>query len=308
MDQLRQRILDVAALIPAHKPVVYLDYPVHTNIGDLLIEKGAERFLSSLGYDVVERRSAYDFCQLSMKRVNHDMTIVLHGGGNFGDLYDAHQLFRERVIERFPDNRIVMLPQTLYFESEERLKACAALFSRHNNLHVCLRDEQSLATFQGYFSNPAYLLPDMAHFLWGDFPLPHTTVHDERTLFFARTDKEMSAFPDQGRGATDWSDLIRPQDEFLHRLLRKLHAKHHMIAGRWSLYPAWRMFLRDRLIDRAEQFIADYDAVVTNRLHMAIFCLLTGRKATMADNSYGKLSSYYSTWLKDMPNACFIAS
>ncbi|MDI5788788.1 hypothetical protein PO124_11350 [Bacillus licheniformis] len=43
----------------------------------------------------------------------------LSGGGNFGDLYPHFQQFRERVVEHYPDNRIVILPQSIYYEHEE---------------------------------------------------------------------------------------------------------------------------------------------------------------------------------------------
>lgn len=306
MEFLRQRLFDITALIPARNPIVYLDYPVHTNIGDLLIERGADHFLSYYGYNVVERRSYYDFCACAVKRVDRDMTILLHGGGNFGDLYDQHQVFREKIIETFPHNRIVLLPQTIHFESNERLRTSAAIFARHENLHVCLRDERSFEIFQRHFANPAYLTPDMAHFLWGEFAQPKPRQGAPNTLVFARKDKELRELPPVGNGhqqPIDWIDVVRPQDEFIHRALRKLHVKHCRICGHWSLYPAWRTFLRDRLIARAERLVSDYDAVVTNRLHMAILALLMGRKVVMADNSYGKLSSYYSAWLKDIPQA-----
>ena len=42
-------------------------------------------------------------------------TILLHGGGNFGDLWPIYQRFREHVIAAFPDHRIVQLPQTVHF-------------------------------------------------------------------------------------------------------------------------------------------------------------------------------------------------
>ncbi|UIF89512.1 polysaccharide pyruvyl transferase family protein (plasmid) [Cupriavidus necator] len=42
-------------------------------------------------------------------------TIVFHGGGNLGDLYPLHDNFRKLVIKRYPNNKIVILPQTIHF-------------------------------------------------------------------------------------------------------------------------------------------------------------------------------------------------
>ncbi len=309
MQHLQKRVMGVAEIIPRTAPLIYLDYPVHANIGDLLIEKGTERFFAHLDYNVVGCRSAHDFFSSAADRVTGEMTIVLHGGGNFGDLYGLHQAFRERVIEKFPDNRIVLLPQTIHFDSQARLEACARLFSRHRNLHVCLRDQRSLEIFKTHFDNPAYLIPDMAHFLWEEF-MPHRAGKaGTRTLLFVRTDKELRPFSGAVDGLpqpVDWGDLIGLEDRIAFRTLNALYARGPFI-GRWtSLHPLWR-HLRDHLIAKAERLFQGYGTVKTNRLHAGIFALLMGRRAVLSDNSYGKLSGYYSTWLKDVPGAEFVS-
>lgn len=303
MGQLRDRVADVAALIPRSRPVVYLDYPVHTNIGDLLIERGTETFFEHLGYDLVAQRSAHDFGPRERRRVPRDATIVLHGGGNFGDLYGLHQPFREAVIAAFPDHRIVLLPQTLHFESTARLEAAAALFARHADLHVCLRDTVSLETYSRYFVNPVYLVPDMAHFLWNTADVPDATPGGRGTLLVARRDREsqgLAGLAGHGMRACDWPDIVA--ETLVFRVLRKINVEHARLGGRLPVSRAWRAFIR-RLVGQAFDAFGAYDAVVTNRLHAAIFGLLLGKPVTMSDNSYGKLSSYYNTWLRDVPGA-----
>lgn len=305
MGQLRDRVADVATLIPRARPVVYLDYPVHTNIGDLLIERGTEAFFERFGYEVIDQRSAYDFCARTMARVPDDATIVLHGGGNFGDLYDLHQPFREHVIRCFPNHRIVLLPQTLHFDSLERMKAAAAVFARHPDLHVCLRDTASLEIYRRYFSNPAYLIPDMAHFLWESAEVTSAVSGGKGTLLLVRRDKEWQELIDPaaaGAAPVDWPDFIQAHETLVFRALRKMHVKHSLIGGRLPVYHAWRAFVGG-LVGKAFREVGAYDAVVTNRLHAAIFGLLLGKPVTMSDNSYGKLSTYHATWLADMPSA-----
>ena len=308
MQSLRDRVGAIAKLIPRDKPVVYLDYPVHTNIGDLLIEAGTEQFFREAGYDVVERRSAYDFCDCAKKKVPADATIVFHGGGNFGDLYDMHQAFRERLIREFPSHRMVMLPQTIHFQTQERLRQAVEVFSGHDNLTVCVRDFTSLEFFRRNFHNPAHLMPDMAHLLWGVLPAPPPQVEGKRTLLFTRTDKEsrpMTGVPAETSGPTDWQNVIAPYETLIFRVLRKLHYKHCSYGGQRSLHPAWR-HMRDRLILKGRRLVEGYDVVVTNRLHAAILGLLLGREVVMMDNSNRKLSEYYATWLKDSPSVRFV--
>jgi exopolysaccharide biosynthesis predicted pyruvyltransferase EpsI len=43
-----------------------------------------------------------------------DDPILLHGGGNFGDVWPGFQRFREQVIRESPNRRIIQLPQTIH--------------------------------------------------------------------------------------------------------------------------------------------------------------------------------------------------
>jgi pyruvyl transferase EpsO len=308
MQSLRDRVGAIAKLIPRDQPVIYLDYPVHTNIGDLLIEAGTEQFFKEAGYNVIERRSVYDFCDCARSKVPANATIVFHGGGNFGDLYEMHQEFRERIIREFPAHRIVMLPQTIHFQSQERLRRAVEAFSRHNNLTVCVRDYTSLEFFRRHFQNPVHLMPDMAHLLWGILPVKPASPTEKRTLLFTRTDKEgrpMDSVPAGASAPTDWQNVINPYETLVFRALRKLHFKHCSYGGQRSLHRAWRP-VRDRLILKGRRLIEGYDVVVTNRLHAAILGLLLSREVVMMDNSNRKLSEYYATWLKDSPAARFV--
>jgi pyruvyl transferase EpsO len=55
-------------------------------------------------------------------------------GDNFGDLYGHHERLREAVIAAFPDRRIVIMPQTVMFQSWERQEASARTISLHPDL------------------------------------------------------------------------------------------------------------------------------------------------------------------------------
>lgn len=52
----------------------------------------------------------------SLTPLDSNVVILLHGGGNFGDIYGSSQKFRKDVIELYPDNKIIILPQTIYFK------------------------------------------------------------------------------------------------------------------------------------------------------------------------------------------------
>lgn len=303
MAGLQDKVGDIVGLIPRGNPVVFLDYPVYLNVGDLLIEKGTEAFFRHFGYHLAQARSAHDFAPDRSKAVDPQATIVFQGGGNFGDLYDLHQKFREQIIGRYRSNRIVLLPQTIYFQSQRRLDECVEIFRGHPDLHVCVRDHNSYSLFRKYFPNPVYLLPDMAHFLWSEFEHHRRGEPRHATLLFLRNDKEELPWayePVIGQKSIDWGNMVDPLDRFGLTMLLRWHRLHDHILPRTEIYPIWRAY-REHLNAKAVRLVTDYDYVVTNRLHMALLGLLMGRKVAMADNSYGKLSAYHSCWLTDMP-------
>ncbi|VEH66559.1 General stress protein 30 [Rodentibacter pneumotropicus] len=117
---LKQQLAPIADLIKDKNNVFYFDYPLHLNVGDLLIYHGTEQFFKDHNINVTLKRCEFDLDINEVKqKITPNTTILLHGGGNFGDLYPQHQKIREAMIQHFPNNRIIVLPQTLYFKDQK---------------------------------------------------------------------------------------------------------------------------------------------------------------------------------------------
>ena len=58
--------------------------------------------------------------------------------------------------------------------------------------------------------------------------------------------------------------------------------------------------LRPQLIRKGIEFVSQYREIYTTRLHVFILSILLGKSCTIIDNSYGKNSSFYETWLKNV--------
>ena len=132
---LKNKLAPIADLIQDKNDVFYLDYPLHLNVGDLLIYHGTEQFFTDHNIRVTLKRSEFDVDIEELKqKITPNTTILLHGGGNFGDLYPQHQNLRETIIRMFPNNRVIVLPQTLFYKSQETLEKSAALFMQQEIL------------------------------------------------------------------------------------------------------------------------------------------------------------------------------
>ncbi|MBS0419371.1 MAG: polysaccharide pyruvyl transferase family protein [Proteobacteria bacterium] len=303
MDELKGRLSGLLSFLPVERPLVYLDYPVHLNFGDLLIMKGTERFFADCGHRIEARAAYMSFSDSLRRRITGDTILVMHGGGNFGDLYPVHQRFREQVVRQFPDNRIVVLPQSVYFSSASALEQSAEVFRAHRDIVLCLRDHASVRRAGTRFTHNTVLMPDMAHQLWRR-PPPEPTA-DDRILVLMRRDLEMSQDQTRSGGVShsrDWLDFIpRWSCRIFGKILRL-----HELEGRSGLrLGAQRVWYRycDLLHTHMEKQFQGYGQVVTSRLHGMIFAALLNKRARYLDNTYGKLTGYANTWFDDSVRA-----
>lgn len=302
MNELKHKLGEITRYLPRERPVVYLDYPVHLNFGDVLIMRGTERFFANYGYRVIKRAAYMNFTASARRTVPDDAVIVLHGGGNFGDLYPVHQRFRETVVRQFPEHPIVLMPQTVHFRSEQARQQSAAVFRQHRNLLLMVRDTRSLDAVAGLFSPQVMLMPDMAHQLWEENLSPGDTVATGRVALW-RADIEAvgpkSAAVDAG-APVDWMDFVPVWQRRLFGLILRLHRLEGKTDTRLGARQAWYAYCDD-LSRRMRARFAPYGEVRTNRLHGMIFAALLGKKVVFDDNSYGKLGHYAGQWLERHP-------
>lgn len=283
--------------------VDYLDIPIHGNGGDNLIFLGVLGFLRNAKVRLSSISSVYNFCSHASADV-----LLLHGGGNFGDIYPLHQKFRERVVLGNLNKRIIVLPQTVHFADENNLAASRKIFAQHPDLHLFVRDEKSLALAQGFTPNLA-LMPDMAHQLYPLQACPSTagkTLHQKSTLYFKRQDQEAAegSAPLAQRESIDWADIGGAQGQ---RQIR--HYQKHMkwlaklgLERRAQAYLArrWERIAQE-MATAAVQCFSQHEHIVTDRLHGHLLAMLLDKSNTVLDNSYGKNSSYLQCWTGASP-------
>lgn len=278
------------------KEVLYLDYPVHLNVGDLLIYKGTIDFLKNNNITVRDAISLQG-CSLRKIRglVKENTVILLHGGGNFGDIYPKFQEFRRDIVKLFANNKILILPQSVHYNNLKSLDEDKKVFSNNNNLVFFARDKNSLAVFK-QFSNSSFLLPDMAHSL---FPIDSYIESEcEEVLHFQRRDVESVHYPEEG--TFDWPDLITKRDRYILFLTKvllkasKILPIHNQVERFWFYYSC-------KVIDRSVRFFGNYDVIKTSRLHGHILSMLMSKNCILIDNSYGKNSRYCKAWTEKSP-------
>lgn len=135
---------------------VLLDLPYYSNVGDSLIWQGEEDFLKTLPYKCLYKSGIWDVLRVK-KYVKSDTIILCHGGGNFGDIWFNHQLFRKYVLETFPNNQIVIFPQTIGYRDKNQLEQDTRFFSKYPNVIICVRDKMFFDIVEKFFKdNPHF--------------------------------------------------------------------------------------------------------------------------------------------------------
>lgn len=193
----------IDAVKSADKRIFLIGTPEHGNLGDHAIAMGEYRVLKDYfpEHKIIEIRRDYLLGEsgefllgLGFERyIRRDDIFCLIGGGNLGNLWSSNEALRRLIIERFPDNKIIIFPQSICFTddadgSKER-EISARIYNAHKDLHLMTRDENSFNLARKIF--PAihnYLLPDAATVMHGI--MDDADIKREGVLFILRGDKE----------------------------------------------------------------------------------------------------------------------
>lgn len=286
---------------------ILLDVPYYTNIGDTLIWEGTRQFLKTLPYKCLYTASVETY---KYRPLPKDTVILLQGGGNFGDLWRRHQEFRQNVIKAYPNNRIIILPQTVFYNEDSVFAEEAKILNSHKDLYICARDTKSFDYLKKALTCNLHLVPDMAFFISQKTLDRYKQKETYKALFLKRNDQELCEY--------DFASYIKETSEFLHVgdwptmekafktiiYLDKLVLHRKRLRRIPDIY-ADRIF-RPFQVKKGIEFVSQYRKVYTTRLHVAILSVLLEKDIIFFDNSYGKNCSFYETWLEGVENLKFV--
>jgi len=303
----QQKLLldEVRKLCGSGEPYALVDWPNYANPGDSAIWLGAVKVMkNATGRDPSYVCASDHYDPEDLKKNCPNGPIVIIGGGQFGDVWEGHQLFRLNLMRDFPGRRIIQLPQSIKFHSMDKAAATRDAIVNHGNFHVLVRDTASKAFCDQHLGTTAILAPDCA-FSIGPIDVP--PAKPGRFVFLRRLDKEA--------GTTDYADLLAANpitDDWILpsktipagvKLSARIKA---MIGGgsnaqarrfiKYNIYAQWRL-------DQGIKFLQSGVAVFTDRLHGMIVSTLIDRPVVVFDNNNGKVAGYYKAWLSDLKTA-----
>ncbi|MDR2977515.1 MAG: polysaccharide pyruvyl transferase family protein [Streptococcaceae bacterium] len=271
------------------KKIYYFEKPPHVNIGDQAIAFASRSFFEDKvpEYDVVEFYTSERIYAIPIvkRMITKEDIVVIHGGGNLGNLYGRAENARRKLIKAFKENTIVSMPQSVHFskdsEGKKEEEISRAVYSSHPDLHLVAREDLSLERMNELFpENHVFMTPDIVLSMNSE----DYAGDREGVITLIREDKESSldeikrtkllSFLNQYFDKVDVSDTCLKEQAFLTRELSDI-----AIESKWLE-------------------ISKHKLAITDRLHGVIFGYVTKTPTIIFDNNNNKVSSTYRTYLQ----------
>jgi exopolysaccharide biosynthesis predicted pyruvyltransferase EpsI len=317
----------LAEAIGSGGDVALVDVPNQINVGDSLIWAGEMAYLRALGLRVRYASDLGGYEPRSLRRAMPQGVVLIHGGGNFGDLWLGHQRHREQIARDLPEYKIVQLPQSVYFQQRERAVEANATLREHPDFHLLARDAASAERAVAELPDVRVSFCEDMALGWDAPPWEPPDAGPPRILVIARGDRESASglasvapswLPDAVVEVTDWGELGRERGSW-ERARRRANLQHRQARAarripplRWpGFQPATQRTLAQINSSNITAGVGLYDAasgVVVDRLHAHIIAALRGIPHVLLDNSYGKLKAVYDDYTYGFSTAHYVTT
>lgn len=260
--------------------------PVHENIGDHLITCAELLFLHEISCkEIIEIPiEAFKLYKKKIEKiVSKKIVILIQGGGWMGTIWPDDELLIQSIISTFKENKIVIFPQTAYYEKNDnylKIIESGRLVYRNKRLHIFLRELISYDTMSSIYPlSNTYLQPDMALYLKNKVTLEQKKQDNGIGVCF-RKDKENlnSKLKASIVDYLDKSDLNYKYFDTLY-------------------YKNIDEIERERVIYNKIKEVSQFKFVITDRLHGMIISYISGVPCIAIDNLTHKVWSVYRSWL-----------
>jgi pyruvyl transferase EpsI len=276
------------------KRIYVIQTPSHGNLGDHGIAYAEKEFLlksvENCEYIEVPFEEVFKRAKVIKKTLRPNDLIIIHGGGNIGDMYLYEELTRRFIVRYFKNVRIISFPQTISFSNtflgKIALMGTKRVYKGNENFFIVARETKSYEIMKKEFGEEkVFLAPDIVLSL-----NERRENSKEGIVTCFRNDKEQKI------------DTI-----FKENLLKVLTKKYsNIIVTDTVVSHRVNMNQRNAELHSLWNTFRNAEVVLTDRLHGMIFCAITGTPCIVFTNSNHKIEYSYKNWLSHLNYIRFI--
>ncbi|MEN8106985.1 MAG: polysaccharide pyruvyl transferase family protein [Pseudomonadota bacterium] len=332
IKQVLHRSLQVLGTV---RECALVDYPQYANVGSHFLWLSEVLYLTEvLNVKIKYFSTLRDFSGNGMQEQIGNSPILLRSG-YLGDFWDGihgskRRLIYEYIVERFQQNPIFIMPQSIHYRDPDKLKNAARIMNSHPDLTIFARESASYQFVSEHFSRCRVILaPDIVFHLAGLPGLNFRTEYKSSILYLRRSDWDSgTGFSPQHLGIADlvhndWDVFWRVRKLSRNRVVRKLWQQHLAPPGEIASRYKWRF--RYPYAKQLKQFspssvklpswniihsglyqLQKHPLVITNRLHGHILSLLLDIPHILLPGPYNKMESFYNTWTHQIPSCRYV--
>lgn len=267
------------------KNIFFLDIDKSRNLGD----QAQSYFIKKWIYDNYSGCSLYIFTQevLSLKKIffylfakkfNIEKDIIIFQSGyNTQDLGGRCQEFHEEVLMRYPNARVLMMPQTIYFKNEFNKRRCSEVFNKATKMLFLSRDAVSHSMAEEMFPDcKKALFPDIVTTMIGKYKLNNKNRNG--ILFVIRDDSEKYFTDNEIKNLSiKLKNNLNIDVKISNTILN--------VNGNY-LYKNIESFLQKQIMDYSQ-----YKLIVTDKYHGTIFSLASNTPTLVLKTNDHKVST-----------------
>jgi len=271
------------------KKVILMGTPEYGNLGDHLIAYAEKKLLGDVfGENNILEITENDI-RYRMKKVasfiDTDSLLVLQGGGNISDVWEDQENIRNIIINKFPLNKIIIMPQTVYVR--EKAKIPVILDKYADNILFCAREKFTYDLLKRNGKKNICLVPDVACYLWKSSEKYRIGNNRKGIGVCLRKDTE---------------SIIGEVQNEIYDYLNRNNLKYENFDTVKDRYIPCRE--RKQEVEEILKYISTKELIITDRLHAMIMAYLTGTSCIVFANSNRKIEGTFE-WISDVQNIFF---
>ena len=273
--------------------------PDHRNLGDQAIAYAEKKYISRVlpEYKIIDitENTFHDLIFRAKKAMRKNDIILLHGGGNFGNMYYLIPERIRRAVVRFCTKLpIVLMPQSVFFskdaDGEKAKKLTRKIYTKPSNIHFFAREEISHKTLTEIFHPEiTYCVPDIVLSIRSDGLIP-TAEQRSGIITCIRKDKERKLTADEFDRIIETAkkcDSLKEIDT-ISPVTVPIDDRESHLSKIWSEFASAKL-------------------VITDRLHGMIFAAITNTPCIIFSNANHKILGVHK-WLKHFRSLVFLNS